>query len=60
MDDLIERTDLGVPERGQRREFLALFVGFGVALLDFGDAAGFDVVGSDFVNHARSSRGLLV
>ncbi|MNC88118.1 hypothetical protein D3C83_39050 [compost metagenome] len=51
MDDLVERPDLGVPERGELGVLLAEFVGLAEALLDFGQAVRLQIVGSEFVDH---------
>src|SRR5256886_45982 len=53
VDDLVEGPDLRVPEGGQRGVLLPVLVGLAVALLDLGQAAGGDPVGSDLVDHGR-------
>ena len=47
VDDLVQRPDLGVPERGQLRVLLAVLVGLAVALLDLGQTPRCDAVRAD-------------
>src|SRR5207247_9962369 len=51
VDDLVEGSDLRVPEGGQRGVLLAVLVGLAEALLDLGQAARGDPIGSDLVDH---------
>lgn len=51
VDDLVQRPDLGVPERGQRRQRLAVLDRRGPALEHLGQRAGLEVVGAHFVDH---------
>src|SRR5213594_3725096 len=51
VDDLVEGPDLRVPEGGQRGVLLAVLVGLAEALLDLGQAAWGDPIGSDLVDH---------
>ena len=53
VDDLVERSDLGVQERRELGVFLAVLVGVAETLLDLGEAAWSDLVGADLVNHVR-------
>src|SRR5437899_7233477 len=52
VDDLVERSDLRVPEGEQLRVLLAVLVGLAEALLDLRQAAGGDAIGADLVDHA--------
>src|SRR5262249_17426999 len=51
VDDLIERPDLGVPERSQLGILLPGLVGFAEALLDFGDRVRLYAVSPDLIEH---------
>jgi hypothetical protein len=51
VNDLVERAELGMPERRERRVFLAVFIGFGKALFDFRHEFRLDVGGPHLVNH---------
>src|SRR6185369_4154338 len=51
VDDLVQRSDLGVPERGERRDLLAVLVGLAEALLDLGETAHLHAVRADLVDH---------
>src|SRR6267143_4589723 len=52
VDDLVEWPDLRVPEREQLRVLLAILVRLAETLLDLGQAAWSDAIGTDLVDHA--------
>ena len=51
MDDLIERTNLGVPEGPEFRVFLPERQPFGKTLLEFSHGSGAQGIGTNFVDH---------
>jgi hypothetical protein len=53
MDDLIERTELGMPEGPQFRVFLPQGEPLGKAFFKFGHGPGAEGIGADFVQHWR-------
>jgi len=53
MDNLVERAELGVPEAPQRRVLQPQRQPLFVALFEFGQGAGAERVGADFVDHRR-------
>ena len=50
---LIERTELGVPERPQFGVSLARGQALGIALFKFGQGSRAQGIGADFVDHRR-------
>ena len=53
VDDLIERTEVGVPEGPQFGVFLPQGEPFGKAFFKFGHGPGAQGIGTDFVQHRR-------
>jgi hypothetical protein len=51
VDDLIERTEFGMPEGSQLGVLLAQREPLLIALLEFGQGSGAQGVGADFVDH---------
>ena len=60
VDDLIERTELGVPEAPQFGVLFPRREPLGIALFEFGHGPGTQGIGTDFVDHRLppSDRGL--
>src|SRR5262249_36097062 len=56
MDELVEGTDLSVPEAIRGRVLLADGIGFGEMGLVFGDLTRPQVVGPDLINHSFFSQ----
>jgi hypothetical protein len=57
VDDLIERTELGVPESPQFGVFLPQRQPLGIALFKFGQGPGAKGIHTDFVDHRRIPAG---
>src|SRR5262249_32019254 len=53
LHDLVEGTDLRVPEGRKGRVLLPVLVRLAIALLDLGQAAGLERVGADLVDHGQ-------
>jgi hypothetical protein len=53
VDDLVERTELGVPEAPQFRVFFPKGQPLFIALFEFGHGAGAERIGADFIDHRR-------
>ena len=56
VDGLIERAELGVPERTERGMLQAQRQPLLIALFEFGDGPGAQRIRADFVDHGASSR----
>ncbi|MBQ12195.1 MAG: hypothetical protein CMJ45_11685 [Planctomyces sp.] len=54
VNHLVKRTDVGVPESGQRGILLPMGQGLAECFLKIGHGSRFHIVGTDFVNHGIS------
>src|SRR4029077_2115455 len=54
VNDLVERTEVGVPEGAERRVLLAERLALGEAVLELGHGSGAQGVGANLVNHGYS------
>src|SRR5688572_18981975 len=54
MDHLVQRADLGMPERDELGEPLAPLIGLAETVLEFGDLAGVQIIRTHFVDHSAT------